>query len=92
MLAFNIESDGKRLVVTGDTVNHYVMSLERPDWHVRFDMDKEKGVATRRRMLDMLATDKVPFAGYHMPFPAIGYVERSGEGFRWMPHTYQLRV
>ena len=43
-------------------------------------------------MLDMLATYKVPFAGYHMPFPAIGYVERSGEGFRWMPHTYQLRV
>jgi glyoxylase-like metal-dependent hydrolase (beta-lactamase superfamily II) len=92
MLAFNIESEGKRIVVTADTVNHYVMSLERPDWHVRFDMDKEKGVATRRRVLDMLATDKVPFAGYHMPFPAIGYVERSGEGYRWMPHTYQLRV
>ena len=92
MLAFNIESQGKRLVVTADTVNHYVMSLERPEWHVRFDMDKEKGVETRKRILDMLATDKVPFSGYHMPFPSIGYVERAGDGFRWIAHTYQLRV
>ncbi len=92
MLAFNIESEGKRIVLTGDTVNHYVMSLERPEWHVRFDMDKEKGVATRKRILDMLATDKVPFAGFHMPFPAIGYVERTDGGYRWLPHTYQLRV
>jgi glyoxylase-like metal-dependent hydrolase (beta-lactamase superfamily II) len=92
MLAFNIESQGKRLVVTGDTVNHYVMSLERPEWHVRFDMDKEKGVETRKRMLDMLASDKLPFSGYHMPFPSIGYVERAGDSFRWVAHTYQLRV
>lgn len=92
MLAFNMESEGKRFVLTADTVNHYVMSLERPEWHVRFDMDKDKAVATRKRVLDMLATDKLPFTGYHMPFPAIGYVERSGDSFRWMAHTYQLRV
>jgi glyoxylase-like metal-dependent hydrolase (beta-lactamase superfamily II) len=92
MLAFNIESEGKRIVITADTVNHYVMSLEQPEWHVRFDMNKEKGAATRKRVLDMLANEKVPFTGYHMPFPTIGYVEKAGEGFRWAPHTYQLRV
>jgi glyoxylase-like metal-dependent hydrolase (beta-lactamase superfamily II) len=92
MLAFNIESGGKRLLLTADTVNHYVMSLARPDWHVRFDMDKDKGVATRKRVLDMLAADKIPFTGYHMPFPAIGFVERSGESFRWIAHTYQLHI
>jgi glyoxylase-like metal-dependent hydrolase (beta-lactamase superfamily II) len=92
MLAFNIESQGKRLVLVADTTNHYVMSLEKPEWHVRFDMDKEKGIATRKRMLDMLATDKVAFTGYHMPFPAIGYVERADDSFRWVAHTYQLRV
>jgi glyoxylase-like metal-dependent hydrolase (beta-lactamase superfamily II) len=92
MLAFNIESEGKRIVLTADTVNHYVMSLEQPDWHVRFDMDKEKGVETRKRMLDMLASDKVAFTGYHMPFPSIGYVEKADGAYRWVPHTYQLRV
>jgi glyoxylase-like metal-dependent hydrolase (beta-lactamase superfamily II) len=92
MLAFNIESQGRRLVLVADTVNHYVMSLRRPDWHVRFDMDKDKGAATRKRVLDMLAADKVPFTGYHMPFPAIGYVDKSDGGYRWVPHTYQLHI
>jgi glyoxylase-like metal-dependent hydrolase (beta-lactamase superfamily II) len=93
MLAVNIESGGRRIVLLADTVNHYVMSLERPDWHVSFDMDKEKGAATRKRMLDMLAADKTPFTGYHLPFPAIGYVEKTSEGgYRWAPHTYQLHL
>lgn len=92
MLAFNIESQGKRIVLIADTTNHFVMSLQKPEWHVRFDMDKEKGIATRKRILDMLATEKAAFTGYHMPFPAIGYVERVGDAFRWVAHTYQLRV
>lgn len=92
MLAFNVESQGRRLILTADTVNHATMSLRRPEWHVRFDMDKDKGVATRVRVLDMLAADKLPFAGYHMPFPAIGYVDKSESGYRWVPHTYQLHI
>jgi hypothetical protein len=30
--------------------------------------------------------------GYHMPFPAVGYVENSGEGYRWVPASYQLNL
>jgi glyoxylase-like metal-dependent hydrolase (beta-lactamase superfamily II) len=92
MLGFNVESGGKRLVILADTTNHYMMSLAKPEWHVRFDMDKDKGVVTRKKTLDMLATDKVPFTGYHMPFPAIGFVEKNGDSFRWVAHTYQLHV
>ena len=57
---------------------------------MRFDMDKEAAAATRRRVLGMLAADKIPFVGYHMPFPALGYVETRGDGFHYVPHSYQL--
>ena len=40
----------------------------------------------------MIAADRVPSAGYHMPFPAVGFVEAVGDGFRWVPASYQLRV
>jgi hypothetical protein len=30
--------------------------------------------------------------GYHMPFPAIGYVEEDGDGFRWVPTSYQFML
>ena len=89
---FHIESAGRRLMVCADACNHYVLSLQRPDWHVRFDMDKEAAGATRKRLLDMIATDRIPFAGYHMPFPAIGYVDRSGGGYEYVPASYQLNL
>ena len=90
--AFHLESEGKRLLLGADFCNHYIVSLERPDWHVRFDMDKEKAGATRKRLLDMIATDKIPFAGYHMPFPAVGYVEKKDGGYRYVPVTYQMNI
>jgi hypothetical protein len=42
-------------------------------------------------MFDRVAADRVAVSGFHMPFPSIGYVERrSGGGYRWIPHSYQL--
>lgn len=89
-MIYNLESGGRRLVLTADTANHFVLSMQRPDWHVRFDMDKDKGVATRKAVLGMIAADKVPFVGYHMPFPSVGYLEPKSEGYRFVPVAYQL--
>jgi glyoxylase-like metal-dependent hydrolase (beta-lactamase superfamily II) len=88
--AYMIESGGKSLVIAADFANHYVWSLGYPDWEVKFDMDKAQAAATRRKVLDMLAADKIPFIGYHMPFPAVGYVETRGDGFQYVPASYQL--
>ena len=76
----------------GDFCNHYVVSLQRPDWHVRFDMDKEGAVATRKDLLGMLAADRIPFVGYHMPYPAVGFVAAEGDSFRYVPASYQLNL
>ncbi|MEM7025503.1 MAG: MBL fold metallo-hydrolase, partial [Pseudomonadota bacterium] len=54
-MAYMIESNGEQLLLWADAANHYVMSVQRPDWHVRFDMDKEAAAATRRRLFDMAA-------------------------------------
>jgi glyoxylase-like metal-dependent hydrolase (beta-lactamase superfamily II) len=92
-LAFHIESDSKQLLFWGDCAHHHVASLARPDWHCVFDVDKEQGAAARKRMFDMVATDKLPVAAFHMPFPSIGYVEEIEAGsYRWVPHTYQLTI
>ena len=91
-MIYMIESGGSQLVITADTANHYVWSLAYPDWEVRFDMDKAAAAATRRRVLDMLAADKIPFIGYHMPFPAMGYVDTRDDGFRYVPVSYQMML
>ena len=90
-LAFVIESEGKQMLFWGDCAHHHVASLVRPDWHCVFDIDKEQAAATRKTIYDMAATERLPVIGYHMPFPSIGYVERrSGGGYRWLEHTFQL--
>lgn len=91
-MAFHIESQGRRYLIFADATNHYVMSLQRPDWHVLFDQDKDLAIESRRRILDMLATERIPASGYHMPFPAVGFIERAGDAFRWVPVSYQLHL
>ncbi len=89
-MVYHLESNGQRLILTADLANHYVWSFARPDWEVRFDMDKAAATTARRNVLGLLAADKVPMIGYHMPFPAAGYVETRGEGFRFVPVSYQM--
>ena len=89
-LAWRLDSAGQALLLAIDIANHYVFSLAHPDWEVLFDADKAQATATRRRILDMLAADRMPMLGYHMPFPGLGFVERAGEGFRFVPASYQF--
>jgi glyoxylase-like metal-dependent hydrolase (beta-lactamase superfamily II) len=91
MLAFSIESEGKRMLNWADTAGHYAVSLQRPDLPLDVDDDKDKAAATRKRIFDMAAADGLLVAGFHMmPFPGLGYVERLGSACRWVPHSYQM--
>ena len=89
-MVYHLESEGRRLLLTADTANHYLISLRRPDWHVSFDMDKDETAATRKRVFDMVAAERIPFIGYHMPFPAAGFVEKMDVGYRFVPVSYQM--
>lgn len=89
-MIFNLESAGRRLVIAVDTANHYVASLQRPDWEVRYDANKKAAAKTRKAVFDMIANDRIPFIGYHMPFPSVGFVEQMDIGYRYIPNSYQL--
>lgn len=91
-MAFLLESAGRSLLLTGDTANHFVASLQRPDWEVSFDMDKNAAAGSRKRIFGMLAAEKIPFIGYHMPHPSAGYVEPLDAGFRFVPVSYQFLI
>ncbi|KCV81912.1 metallo-beta-lactamase-like protein [Actibacterium atlanticum] len=91
-MTYMLESDGQQLMLIADAANHYVWSLGYPDWEVKFDRDKAAAAATRRKLFGMLAADKVPFIGYHMPWPAMGYATARGDGFEYVPASYQMML
>ena len=92
-MTYMLESNGQQLLLIADTANHYVWSLAYPDWEVKFDMDKAAAAASRKQILGMLSADKIPFVGYHMPFPGVGFVAPRGEGgFQYVPLSYQMML
>jgi glyoxylase-like metal-dependent hydrolase (beta-lactamase superfamily II) len=81
-----VASSGSACVfVQGDINNQSVVFSKHPEWHGGFDHDPVQASATRRRVYDMLAAEKMPVQAYHHPFPGLGQVERDGTGFRVVP-------
>lgn len=87
-----IDSNGETLIIAGDIVHMAVYQFARPDWGIGFDVDSAMAAATRRKFFDQAASDKLLFAGAHIPFPGMGRVAREGEGYRFVaagwPYAY----
>ncbi len=83
--AFMISSGNGKLLALSDTTNHPALFVRNPDWSAVFDMDADAARATRRRMLDMAASERAQVAFYHAPFPATGHIAKDGNGFRFVP-------
>lgn len=83
-LSFEIAGGGKSLMVLGDAITHKVVSFRHPEWKAGADTDADLGVATRKKLLDRLVADKVPFIGYHLPTPGLGRADKDGTGYRFV--------
>ena len=77
---FLIETvEGYRELIIGDLLHVAALQFPKPDICSRFDMDKEKTVAARKRILDFAVLEKIPVRGMHLPGPA-KIVENNGQG------------
>jgi glyoxylase-like metal-dependent hydrolase (beta-lactamase superfamily II) len=84
-MGFVISSGNGKLLVLSDAANHPALFVRNPDWSAVFDMDSDQARQTRRRALDMAATERTQVSFYHAPFPATGFIAREGNGFRFVP-------
>lgn len=92
-VCFLIESEGQKLMVVGDLLHAAAIQFPVPDLCPRYDMDTEKAVASRKRILEMAAKEQIPIAGMHFPAPGVGYVKKGTEGgyvFRPIKETLSL--
>jgi glyoxylase-like metal-dependent hydrolase (beta-lactamase superfamily II) len=74
---------GDGLVIAGDALTHALISFEYPTWKVPVDHESDRGISTRLRLLDQLATDKRRLIAAHLPFPGTGFVERKDRAYRF---------
>jgi glyoxylase-like metal-dependent hydrolase (beta-lactamase superfamily II) len=89
---FMITSQGKTICNTADIAHHQVLIMENPKIEFGFDTDPKQGAATRIRILDMLAAQRIPLLAYHFPWPGIGYVAKRGDGYRYVAAGVQTAL
>jgi glyoxylase-like metal-dependent hydrolase (beta-lactamase superfamily II) len=77
-----ISSGNKSLFVQGDVTHVPYLFARNPGWHLMFDQDPQAAEATRRKVYDMLAAEKMMVQGFHYPFPAVAYIEKTPTGYR----------
>ncbi len=85
---YMIASGNDSLLIWGDIVHVPEIQVPRPEVTLAFDVDPAKAEATRRRTFDMVAADKLLFAGMHVHFPGFARLARTGDGFSLVPEPW----
>ena len=78
---FDIKADGEELLIVGDIMHFQKIQLPLPDVAVRYDVDPEKAIASRKKILDYAAEKGAPIAGMHITPPGIISVKKTGDGY-----------
>ena len=89
-MSLRVDSGDQSLIAMGDCMTHAYTNFAHPEWYNGFDSDGDQTVATRKRLLDMCAEDRIAILGYHFPFPGVGHVQRDGDAYRFVPALWQF--
>ncbi|MEO8018352.1 MAG: MBL fold metallo-hydrolase [Pseudomonadota bacterium] len=79
-----ITSGPESLLYVGDSVHHYVISVQKPDWPMAFDSDQTIGAKSRAALIADSAAKGQRIFAVHFPFPGIGKFEKQGDGYVWV--------
>jgi glyoxylase-like metal-dependent hydrolase (beta-lactamase superfamily II) len=89
---FAIHSGDQSLLVLSDTAQHPAVFARHPDWQAAFDIDGAAAVATRKKIFDRAAADRMLVTGYHFPFPACGHLIKTATGYEHVPVEWQTTL
>ena len=89
---FMISSAGKSFAFLGDLTHHQILLMEKPRMEFSYDTDPKQAANSRVRMLDMLAANKIAVLSYHYPWPGLGHVVKTGEGFHYIPEPMTMTL
>lgn len=86
---FLVESADRSLLIWGDIVHMPEVQVPRPEVTMVVDVDPEMAAASRRRIFDMTAQERLLVTGMHLHFPGFGHVGKSGSNYRFVPEPWQ---
>ena len=85
---YMIASGNASLLIWGDIVHVPEIQVPRPEVTIEFDTDPQAAAATRRRVFDMVATDRQLIAGMHVHFPGFAHVVKHGDSYAMLSEPW----
>jgi len=82
---WRIGSGSDAVVAWGDLVHFSAIQISHPDTAVTYDLDKDLARASRLRLLDMIATERLAIAGAHVAAPGLGHIVRRNGRYAFEP-------
>ena len=88
-LSVAIRSGKDQLMAMGDLAHNSVVMFAKPAWTIGFDVSKKDAIATRLKMFDRIAGERMRVFGYHMPWPGLGNIRRVGaDSYQWLHESW----
>jgi glyoxylase-like metal-dependent hydrolase (beta-lactamase superfamily II) len=81
-VSFEVDGDGG-LIIVGDAIGTPIW-FAHPEWRMGFDAIHDMAVATRRRILERAAAEKVKMLGFHWPYPGVGFAEAKDGAYTYV--------
>ena len=80
-----LSASGGGFMALGDVIHVSAIQISHPDAGMIYDLDKDQAVRSRKRILDMAASERFAIAGAHVNAPGFGYITRKGTAFAFEP-------
>jgi glyoxylase-like metal-dependent hydrolase (beta-lactamase superfamily II) len=84
---YRIGSGSDSVLVFGDAMHSYLVSVGKPSWQVAFDADQQLGATTRVALVKSSAVSGQRLYSEHFPFPGIGKIVNGKDGASWQPES-----
>ncbi|AEF47024.1 MULTISPECIES: MBL fold metallo-hydrolase [Serratia] len=85
---YQVTSQGKKLLLMGDLIHVAAVQFAHPQVAISFDSDPKAAVVQRLRVFGDSARQSELVGAAHLSFPGLGYLNKQGEGYNWVPLDY----
>jgi glyoxylase-like metal-dependent hydrolase (beta-lactamase superfamily II) len=76
---------GEGLIISADAATNEIASFRHPKARFGYDTIPDLAIQNRARLIERAATDRIKLLGYHWTYPGVGFAERKGNGYRYVP-------
>jgi glyoxylase-like metal-dependent hydrolase (beta-lactamase superfamily II) len=85
---YRIVSGNSSVLLWGDIIHVSEIQVPRPEVTMTFDTNPGEAADTRRRVFEMVATQRELVAGMHVHFPGFTHVVKHGKNYALLPEPW----